>query len=375
MVTKRHQNTILNIRSSRVQKTNIIAEVGVNHNGDLDLAFKLIDAAYYSGADSVKFQTFDSKKIVTKGADKAKYQQSSGGSETQQQMLERLQLSHDDHHKLIAHCNSRAIKFISSAFDLDSLCFLLDDLKLDTIKFGSGELLNAPLLYEAAKRKADIIISTGMATIADIEQALSVLALGMADITPDAPTVLQFSEAWSNPDLRARVKDRVKILHCTSSYPTPASEANLYAMNTIGRCFGIPVGYSDHTESDEVTLAAVALGAEVIEKHLTLDRSMDGPDHAASMEPEPFKVMVEKIREIEKALGLSVKVPADIERPIAKIARKSLVAKCSIKTGDIFSADNLTIKRPGTGISPMYYYEMLGLSAQRDYEPDELIER
>ncbi len=257
--------------------THIIAEAGVNHNGVPDLAFALASAAHSAGADSVKFQTFDSSEIVTSAAGKADYQkQHSDAKESQQAMLARLQLSHGLHRELIQHCDGLGINFLSSAFDLGSLRFLINDLKLSTIKFGSGELLNAPLLYEAARSGVRIIISTGMANMADIEQSLGVLALGMSDVPPERPTRMAFEEAWSDRSLRERVQERVTVLHCTSSYPTPAEYVNLLAMRTIASAFGVPVGYSDHTESGSICVAAVALGARVLEKHLTLDRTMQG---------------------------------------------------------------------------------------------------
>lgn len=326
----------------------IIAEAGVNHNGSIDLAKALVDAAKDAGVDAVKFQTFKADKIVAKGAPKAQYQRNTTGeNETQFDMLKKLELNLESHLILSNYCNERGILFLSTAFDLDSLD-LLEELKIPMHKIPSGELTNLPYLEKVARTKKPIIMSCGMADIKEIKQALEILREnGAEDIT---------------------------ILHCNTEYPTPYNDVNLRAMNTIAKDLGIKVGYSDHTLGIEVPIAAAALGAEVIEKHFTLDKTMEGPDHKASLEPHELKSMVKAIRNIEVALGSGIKTPTVSEEKNKNIARKSIVAKVNIKKGEILSENNLTVKRPGNGISPMNWYNVIGNAAIRDFLEDELIE-
>jgi len=332
------------------QRTLIIAEAGVNHNGDLDLAKKLIEAAAAAGADLVKFQTFNANRQVTLGAKKADYQNKTTDSkESQHEMLRRLELNPEMHQALIAHCAKSQIGFFSTGFDNESIDLLLS-LGQDHFKIPSGEITNLPYLQHIGRLGKEVILSTGMATLGDIEAAIGVLV--------QAGT------------LRANIT----VLHCTTEYPTPMSEVNLRAMQSIQSAFGVTVGYSDHTAGIEVAIAAVAMGAVVIEKHLTLGRNLPGPDHKASLEPEEFRAMVVAIRNIEVALGDGIKRLTPSELKNKPIARKSLVSNRSIKAGELFSVENITAKRPGTGISPMRWDEIIGRRASRDYCADELIE-
>lgn len=333
-----------------MNRTLIIAEAGVNHNGDLNMALQLIEKAAEAGVDYVKFQTFKSEKLVSRHATKAEYQKAStSGEDSQLKMLQQLELSHDDHFRLIEHCNKCGIKFLSTAFDLDSIEFLAS-LNLDLWKIPSGEISNLPYLRRIAQKNGKVIMSTGMCSHEDIEAALNVLT--------------------SNGTL---IKD-ITLLHCNTEYPTPWEDVNLLAMHDIANRFNVSVGYSDHTQGIEVPIAAVALGATVIEKHFTLDNNLPGPDHKASLEPHELKAMVDAIRHIEISLGNGVKSITDSERKNINIARKSIVAATYIKTGDIFTEENITIKRPGGGISPMKWDDVIGTTATRDYSPDELIQ-
>lgn len=328
-------------------KVLIIAEAGVNHNGSLEMAKKLVDAAKASGADIVKFQTAKLDSLVSKSAHMAEYQKKNTGvEESQKDMLSKLLLSFEDFADLAGYCRSVGIKFLSTPFDIESIQFLND--MQDLWKIPSGEITNYPYLVEIGKTKKKVILSTGMAEMDEIQAAINVLnEYGTEDIT---------------------------ILHCTTEYPAPIKDVNLNVMQTIRETFGYPVGYSDHTEGIEVDLAAVALGASVIEKHFTLDRNLPGPDHKASLEPDELKAMVNGIRKIELALGSREKKPSEMELKNRLVARKSIVAKKTIKAGEAFSADNITTKRPGSGISPMRWNELIGMNAIRDFEEDELIE-
>jgi N,N'-diacetyllegionaminate synthase len=333
-----------------IKRTLIIAEAGVNHNGDLELARKLIDAAADAGADLVKFQTFNASRQVTRVAKKADYQtKTTDGKESQHDMLQRLELTEAMHHKLIAHCSTRNIGFFSTGFDIESINLLLG-LSQDHFKIPSGEITNLPYLRHIGKLGKTVILSTGMATLGDIEAALDVL------------------------EQAGTARAKITVLHCTTEYPTPMNEVNLRAMQTIHAAFGVAVGYSDHTVGVEVAIAAVAMGATVIEKHFTLDRNLPGPDHKASLEPEELKAMVAAIRNIEIALGDGIKRLTPSEARNKPVARKSLVASQVIKAGEVFSAQNITTKRPGTGISPMHWDETMGRAASRDFLADELIE-
>lgn len=331
-------------------RTLIIAEAGVNHNGDLDLARQLIDAAAAAGADMVKFQTFNADRQVTRTAQKADYQmQTTGSAESQHAMLHRLELTEAMHKELIAHCATRSIGFFSTGFDIESVDLLVS-LGQGRFKIPSGEITNLPYLRHIGQLGKKVILSTGMATLGEIEAAIEVL------------------------DQAGTPRAKLTVLHCTTEYPTPMHEVNLRAMQSIHAAFGVAVGYSDHTSGIEVAIAAAAMGATVIEKHFTLDRNLPGPDHQASLEPEELKAMVAAIRNIEIALGDGIKRLTPSEARNKLVARKSLVASRAIKAGEAFTAENLTAKRPGTGISPMRWEEALGKKAQRDFIADELIE-
>jgi N,N'-diacetyllegionaminate synthase len=330
--------------------TRIIAEAGVNHNGELSIARRLIDVAAEAGADMVKFQTFSADRLVTAHAEKAGYQTANcAGDESQQAMLRRLELTPAMHRELLAHCKARQIEFFSTAFDIESLD-LLAGLGLDRFKVPSGEITNLPYLRHVGGFGKPVILSTGMATMDEIGAALAVLAKAG---TP---------------------RERVTVLHCNTHYPTPMADVNLRAMLSIRDAFGVEVGYSDHTLGIEVAVAAVALGASVIEKHFTLDRQMPGPDHPASLEPQELAAMVAAIRNIERALGDGVKQPSASELPNRAVARKSLVAACVIRKGEPFTALNVAVKRPATGLSPMLFDEVLGRDAPRNFLADEMIE-
>jgi N-acetylneuraminate synthase len=353
--------------------TCIIAEAGVNHNGSLDIAHQLVDAAAAAGADVVKFQTFRAEKLVTRQAHKAAYQERlTDSGQSQFDMLKALELSESAHRELLQHCNERGVEFMSSPFDAESLEFLVS-LGVGRIKLGSGELTNAPLLLAAARSGLPVILSTGMSTLADVEAALSVLAFGYGCPAASAPSKAAFDHAWADATSRERVVEHVALLHCTTEYPAPRDQVNLRAMNTLRNTFGMSCGYSDHTEGHAVSLAAVALGAVFVEKHFTLSRTMPGPDHQASVEPAQLKALVGGIREIEDALGDGIKVPMAVEVANMAVARKSLVAARPIVKGALITASDLTIKRPGTGVSPLYFWEVVGTVAQQAYAPDDLI--
>lgn len=354
--------------------TLIIAEAGVNHNGQEKFAFDLVDAAHKSGADIVKFQTFKAKNLVTEQAKQADYQiTNTQKQESQLAMLSRLELSYDTHHKLIDYCRSLGIEFLSTAFDLESLRFLVNELGLRRLKIPSGELTNAPLVLEHARCGCDLIVSTGMSTLSEIETALGVIAFGYTADSNTIPSISGFQEAYASEAGQRALKEKVTILHCTTEYPAPMAEINLKAMDTLSRAFELPAGYSDHSEGITIPLAAVARGAVLIEKHFTLDKSMEGPDHKASLEPDELAAMVKGIRQIEVALGSNVKTPTVSEIKNKAVARKSLVAATDIKSGDVFTEANLAIKRPGTGLSPYHYWEVIGRKANQDYNSGELI--
>lgn len=351
----------------------VIAEAGVNHNGSVDTAHRLVDAAADAGADVVKFQTFKADKLASRHAHKAAYQERlTDTGQSQLEMLRALELSEPAHRELLRHCSERGVEFMSSPFDAESLDFLVS-LGVRRIKLGSGELTNAPLLLAAARTGLPLILSTGMSTLSDVEAALGVLAFGYGAPAASAPSKAAFREAWACAASRARVAESLVLLHCTTEYPAPRGQVNLRAMGTLKGAFGLRCGYSDHTEGHAVSLAAVALGACVIEKHFTLSRSMQGPDHQASAEPEALKALVDGVREIEDALGDGVKVPVPVEIANMAVARKSLVAARAIAKGSSITAEDLTVKRPGTGLSPFDYWELLGTAAQHEHAPDDLI--
>lgn len=332
--------------------TIIIAEAGVNHNGSLELAKQLVDKAVEAGVDYIKFQTFKASKLVTKNAKQAEYQQKNIGKEgdSQFQMLKKLELSPTDHETLIAYCEERDIKFFSTAFDFDSMDYL-HSLNLGLWKIPSGEVTNYPFLKRIAAYNEKTILSTGMCDMEDVRAAVNAL----------------YKNGLS--------KDKLILLHCNTEYPTPFEDVNLKAMDALRNEFGVEVGYSDHTKGIEVPIAAVALGATVIEKHFTLDRNMEGPDHKASLEPHELKAMVSAIRNIEKAVGGDgTKHVSESERKNIAVARKSIVAARDIQNGELLTDENLTVKRPGTGLSPMCWEEVIGTKAIRDFKEDELIE-
>lgn len=327
----------------------IIAEAGVNHNGDINIAKKLIDAAVEAGADAVKFQTFKTENLVSKNAQKAEYQKSTTDEqESQFEMIKKLELDVKTHHKLISYCKTKNIMFLSTPFDLDSVD-LLSDLGLKIFKIPSGEITNLPYLQKIGALNKKIVLSTGMSNMDEIGDALKTLTAS------------------------GTKKTNITVLHANSEYPTPMEDVNLNAMLSIRDTFNVACGYSDHTLGIEVDIAAVAMGAQCIEKHFTLDKTMDGPDHKASLEPHELIAMVKAIRNIEKALGDGVKKPSKSESKNMTIARKSIVASKDIKKGEILNEENLAIKRPGDGISPMKWNDILGSAAQKDYNADELI--
>lgn len=326
----------------------IIAEAGVNHNGNIETAKKLVDVAVSAGADAVKFQTFKAETLVCKNARKADYQmETTDSDESQFDMLKKLELTTDMHEQLIDYCSQKKIMFLSTPFDIDSIHYLVQ-CGVDIIKIPSGEITNYPYLREAGKTGRRIIISSGMSNFEEVREAVKVI-----------------KDNGSN---------NITVLHCNTEYPTPYEDVNLRAMLTLKDELGIEVGYSDHTQGIEVPIAAAALGASVIEKHFTLDRNMEGPDHKASLEPNELQTMIQSIRNIEKALGNGMKEPSESEKRNIGIVRKSIVAKCDIMVGEMFTEDNITTKRPGTGVSPMNWNEIVGKKAKRNFSRDELIE-
>lgn len=356
------------------QRTLVIAEAGVNHNGDPDLALRLIDAAAAAGADVVKFQTFRSGLLTSRFAAKADYQKrTTGEAQSQLEMLRKLELDREAHEALIAHCNQIGIAFLSSPFDLESLALLAQTFDMPMLKLGSGELTNAPLLLAAAQTGKSLVLSTGMATLSDVEDALAVLAFGYTTGSGIPPTRQGFRDAFESDAGQKMLRGKITLLHCTTEYPTPFGDVNLRAMDTLRKAFGVPVGYSDHTDGIAVSLAAVARGATIIEKHFTLDRTLPGPDHKASLEPVEFTALVKGIRAIEVALGDGIKRAAASEMSNRQVARKSLIAARPIAAGELLTADNLAVKRPGGGISPMLYWDVLGRPAARDFDEDEQI--
>ncbi len=325
----------------------IIAEAGVNHNGSFELACKLVDAGKAAGVDCIKFQTFKSKKLVSRNAQKAEYQKGTTGDGSQVDMLKKLELSYDEFLALKAYCDKVRITFLSTPFDFDSVEFL-NSIDMPFWKIPSGEITNLPYLLALARTGKPVVMSTGMCEMVEIEAAIRAL--------------------------RENGTKEIKLLHCNTEYPTPFEDVNLKAMKTMRDAFGLEVGYSDHTQGIEVPVAAVALGATVIEKHFTLDRNMEGPDHKASLEPDELAEMVQSIRHIEKALGSGDKTPSPSEKKNIAVARKSIVARRAIKVGEELTEDNITVKRPGFGISPMKMFEVIGTKAVRDFQEDELIE-
>ena len=356
-------------------KVFVIAEAGVNHNGDPGIGRRLIDAAAAAGADAVKFQTFNADALASPAAPKAGYQKSTTDpAETQREMLRGLELTREAHVELKAHATAAGLEFMSTPFDRDSLDFLVNDLGVETVKIGSGDLIDGPLLLDAARSGRGLIVSTGMSTLDEVAQALDILAYGLTN-TGDPGGRDDFEGCHARAEGAAALNQAVTLLQCTSLYPAPVDLANLRAMASLRDRFGVRVGYSDHTEGDAVALAAVALGAVVIEKHLTLDRTMAGPDHAASMEPSEFARLVAGIRAVETALGSGDKAPSEAENDTRYSARKSLVAARPVAANARFAPDDLTAKRPGDGVSPMAYWDAIGAPAARDFDTNEQIEQ
>ena len=335
------------MQGGRVMGVYIIAEAGVNHNGSFDLACKLVDAAKDAGVDCIKFQTFKSNNLVSNNAQKAEYQKSTTGEGSQVDMLKKLELSYDEFLALKKYCDEVDISFLSTPFDFESIDFL-NSIDMPFWKIPSGEVTNYPYLVALAKTEKPVVMSTGMCEMAEVEAAIKVL--------------------------RDNGTSDIRLLHCNTEYPTPFEDVNLRAMQTMRDTFDLEVGYSDHPKGIEVSIAAVALGATIIEKHFTLDRNMEGPDHKASLEPDELAEMVQSIRNIEKAIGTGDKTPSPSEIKNKAVARKSIVAKKRIEAGDAFTEDNITVKRPGSGISPMKWNEVLGMRAVRTFDEDELIE-
>lgn len=355
--------------------TYVIAEVGVNHNGSVDMARQLIDAAASAGADAVKFQTYRADQIVSAAAPQAAYQAiGTGGTESARAMLRRLELTPDAHLMLAAHCRDAGITMMATPFDLESLRFLVDDLGLQRLKIASGDLTYAQLLHAAAGTELPLVISTGMATLHEVRDAVDLLAHGL--LNPGAvPESAASCKGLAATDAgRAALAARAVLLHCTTAYPTPAADVNLLAMDTLRSEFALQVGYSDHTRGLVTAVAAVARGAAVIEKHITLDRTLPGPDHDASLEPRELAQMVAQIRETETLLGRPAKVPTASERPNIDAARRSLVARREIREGEVFTLEDLDAQRPGSGTSPMRVWELVGTVATRTYAAGEVVE-
>jgi N-acetylneuraminate synthase len=351
----------------------IIAEAGVNHNGDLEAAEKLVEVAVRAGADAVKFQTFVPEEVASSRAQKAAYQKvTTDPDETQLDMIRKFALGKADFVQLAKSCAYQKIEFLSTPFDIPSISFLANELGLHVLKLPSGEITNGPFLLAAAQTNRDLIISTGMSTLDEIKAALSVVCFGFLNLDTE-PSRDAFDLAFESEQAQALLREKVTLLHCTSQYPTPLENVNLQAMDTLRQTFGLRVGYSDHTLGITTSIAAAARGAQVIEKHFTLDKAMPGPDHQASLDPDELSEMVAKIRETEILLGSHEKAPSTAELDTRAVARKSLVATQSIAVGEIFSPDNLGFKRPGVGVSPMQFWKLLGKPASASYEADELI--
>lgn len=351
----------------------IIAEIGVNHNGDLDKALQLIDAAVDAGADAVKFQSYRTESLVSQSTKMAKYQQTNVQADISQfALLKQYELTRAQHILLKRHCLQRGIAFLSTPFDHDSLAMLIESCQVEKIKVGSGDLTNYPLLFAIAKERVPVIISTGMADLTDIQHALQALALGFTQPN-EQPTMDASRLAYYSDEGQAALASFVTVLQCTTAYPAPPQGINLKAMQTIRHAFHLPVGFSDHSEGIHIAIAAAALGASVIEKHITLDRNLPGPDHQASIEPDTFTQMVTGIRDIELALGDGLKRPSVDALENAKVATRVIVAAKKINAGETFSEKNLMVKRAGLGLSSQHYWALLGNKATKNYVLDEVI--
>jgi N-acetylneuraminate synthase len=356
-----------------VGNTFIIAEAGVNHNGSLDNAKKMVIAAKKANVDAIKFQTFTGEKVISQFAPKADYQvQATGNQESQLEMVKNLELNTDEHFELMAFCQKKDLQFLSTPFDMDSVDLLIRDMDIPCIKIPSGEITNAPMILKIAQSGKPIILSTGMSTIGDIEKALGVIAFGYTNQNL-VPSFDAFLESYCSTEGQKSLLEKVSLLHCTTQYPAPFESVNLNVIDTLQRAFGLPTGLSDHTLGITIPIAAVARGAAIIEKHFTLDKSLSGPDHKASLDLNELVQMTTAIRQTEQALGSSRKFSTSAEWKNKIIARKSLIAAKDIEKGEIFTRDNLTIKRPGNGISPFRYWEMLGKKSKSNIKYDELI--
>lgn len=354
-------------------KTFIVAEAGVNHNGSLDRAIELIDVASDAGADAVKFQTFKAEELATSSAIKAEYQlQWTSKNETQLSMLKQLELSFEDHYAVKQHCEKRDIEFMSTAFDHTSLDFLLKEMSLKRLKVPSGEITNLPLIFSHALSGKDIILSTGMATLSEVEHALMVIAGGYLENAGQTVS-RQWQSAYLRDDAKEMLRDKVTLLHCTSQYPAAANTLNLNAISTLKHAFGLNVGYSDHSLDTWASISAVTLGARVIEKHFTLDKQLQGPDHQASLEPSDLARMISHIRSVEQALGDGIKRPHPSELVNATPVRKSLVVSSPLSRGQTITQQHLSIMRPATGMPPSQFWDMIGKTASKDYLPGELL--
>lgn len=356
--------------------TLIIAEAGVNHNGQLDIAYQLVDAAVEAGVDIIKFQTFKAEKLVTQYAKQAQYQSTNTEKdESQYAMLKKLELTFEEHMLVYKYCQQKGIEYLSTAFDEDSLYFLANDIGLKLLKIPSGEITNAPLVLAHAYTGLHLIVSTGMATLEEIKLALGVIAFGLLNRSTreNAPSINAFKAAYDSVEGKKLLADKVSLLHCTTEYPAPYEEVNLNAIELMKDEFNLPTGYSDHTEGILIPPIAVAKGAVIVEKHFTLNRKMKGPDHKASIEPEELSQMVKDIRLVELVLGCKNKSPTVSERKNIPVARKSIVASKSIEKGKFFTTDNLTVLRPGSGVSPMNYFDLIGRKANKDYKSGDLI--
>lgn len=360
--------------STKQERVFIIAEAGVNHNGSLKLAKQLIEEAAAAGVDAVKFQTFKADQVVTRTAKKAEYQQMvTSAEESQWAMIKKLELDENAHYELLKLTQKLGINLLSTPFDLSSVDFLVKKLALKRLKVASGEITNAPLLLKMARYQLTLIVSTGMSTLEEVEEALGVLAFGFTKPKDARPKRSAFREAYFSSEGQRALKSKVALLHCATEYPAPFEDMNLRAMDTLRDAFELPVGLSDHSSGIAIPIAAAARGAVIIEKHLTLDRELPGPDHQASLEPTEFKKMVKSIRQVELSLGNSIKAPVLSELKNRKVARKSIVASRTVRSGDLFSIKNITVKRPGEGLSPFFYWDLLGKKSERDFKKDEPI--
>lgn len=356
-----------------MNRTFIIAEAGVNHNGNTTMAKELVALAKDAGADAVKFQTFKAEQLASIHAPKAAYQkQTTQEAQSQFQMLKELELSHNAHVELFEYCQKLNIEFLSTPFDVNSLHYLIKNFNIRCIKLASGDIVTGPLLMAAALNQRPIILSTGMSNLEEIELALKIIAYGLTNPNGQ-PSSAVLKSFRANPAIQMRLQQTVCLLHCVTEYPAPFADVNLLAMQTMRKHFGLPVGLSDHTEGIAVALAAVALGAKVIEKHFTLDKFLQGPDHKASLGPDELIAMVKGIRQIELAMGCADKKPVQSELKNRDIARKSLIVTRDIRAGEVFTTQNLGMKRPGTGISPMLYWDYLGKTSTKDYMKDTLL--